>query len=49
MVVDAIAAERFLILTDPIAQVWMARKTDDLERWLGGMRRVQERLEVMDR
>jgi NAD(P)-dependent dehydrogenase (short-subunit alcohol dehydrogenase family) len=49
MVVDAIADERFLILTDPIAQTWMARKTDDLERWLVGMRRVQQRLEAMDR
>jgi NAD(P)-dependent dehydrogenase (short-subunit alcohol dehydrogenase family) len=48
MVVDAIADERFLILTDPIAQTWMARKTDDLERWLVGMRRVQQRLEAMN-
>jgi hypothetical protein len=48
MVVDAIAEERFLILTDPIAQTWMQRKTDDLERWLDGMRRVQQRMETMD-
>jgi NAD(P)-dependent dehydrogenase (short-subunit alcohol dehydrogenase family) len=48
MVVDAIADERFLILTDPIAQVWMERKTTDLERWLRGMRRVQQRIELMD-
>ena len=41
MVVDAIDAERFLILTDPIAQKWMNNKTNDLERWLNGMRRVQ--------
>ena len=47
MVVDAITEERFLILTDPIAQTWMQRKTDDLERWLGGMRRVQQRLEAL--
>src|SRR5512147_1139110 len=39
MVLDAIAAERFLILTDPIAQKWMNNKTADLERWLEGMRR----------
>ena len=44
-VVDAIAAERFLILTDPIAQKWMNNKTADLERWLGGMRRLQKTLE----
>ncbi len=41
MVVDAMAEERFLILTDPIAQTWMDRKHGDLERWLSGMRRVQ--------
>jgi hypothetical protein len=44
-VVDAIVSERFLVLSDPIAQTWMQRKTDDPERWLRGMRRVQERLD----
>lgn len=42
LVVDAIGEERFLILTDPIAQTWMDRKAGDLERWLRGMRRMQE-------
>ena len=46
MVVDAIAAERFLILTDPIAQKWMNNKTADLERWLEGMSRLQKTLEA---
>ncbi len=46
-VVDAMAEERFLILTDPIAQTWMDRKNTDLERWLGGMRRLQGKLEQM--
>ena len=41
MVVEAINAERFLILTDPIAQKWMNNKNADLERWLTGMRRLQ--------
>src|SRR5262245_4508323 len=45
MVVAALAEERFLILTDPIAQEWMDRKARDLERWLRGMRGVQEGLE----
>ncbi len=45
MVVDAIGTERFLILTDPIAQTWMNKKSADLERWLNGMRRLQR---VMD-
>ena len=42
LVVDAIGEERFLILTDPIAQTWMDRKASDLDRWLRGMRRIQE-------
>lgn len=45
MVVDAIVAERFLILTDPVAQKWMSNKTADLERWLEGMRRLQRTIE----
>lgn len=45
MVVDAIEAERFLILTDPIAQKWMQHKTADLERWLHGMRRLQRTMD----
>jgi NAD(P)-dependent dehydrogenase (short-subunit alcohol dehydrogenase family) len=45
MVVDAIHEERFLILTDPIAQKWMNNKNADLERWLDGMRRLQRTLD----
>lgn len=45
MVVNAIQEERFLILTDEIAQVWMDRKAGDLERWLRGMRRLQQKIE----
>lgn len=44
MVVDAVEAERFLILTDPIAQNWMEMKTTNLERWLRGMRRLQAKI-----
>ena len=44
-VVDAFAEERFLILTNPIAQDWMAFKTADLEKWLTGMRKLQDRLD----
>jgi NAD(P)-dependent dehydrogenase (short-subunit alcohol dehydrogenase family) len=43
-VLDAIIEERFLILTDPIAQTWMERKTNDPERWLNGMRRMQAKI-----
>jgi len=45
MVVEAVREERFLILTDSIAQKWMDQKTHDLERWLGGMRRLQVRID----
>ena len=43
-VLEAVHEERFLILTDPIAQTWMERKTNDPERWLHGMRRLQRRM-----
>lgn len=46
MVCDAVEAERFLILTDEIAQTWMNNKNDDLERWLAGMRRMQRKIEA---
>ena len=45
MVLDAVEAERFLILTDPVAQKWMQHKTADLERWLHGMRRLQRTMD----
>lgn len=45
MVAQAVEEERFLILTDPIAQTWMEGKTNDLERWLRGMRRLAEKIE----
>lgn len=44
-IIDAVAEERFLILTDELAQTWMDRKNTDLERWLSGMRRVQRKIE----
>ena len=46
MVVDALEAERFLILTDDLAQAWMEGKTRDIERWLHGMRKLQASLEL---
>ncbi len=45
MVVQAVNEEEFLILTDPVAQTWMERKTGDMERWLNGMRRLQSKIE----
>jgi NAD(P)-dependent dehydrogenase (short-subunit alcohol dehydrogenase family) len=46
-VLNAVRAEQFLILTDPIAQTWMERKTNDPERWLKGMRRMQAKIDSM--
>lgn len=45
MVATAVEDERFLILTDPVAQTWMEGKVDDVERWLRGMRRLAEKIE----
>lgn len=45
MVATAVEDERFLILTDEIAQTWMNFKTNDLERWLNGMRRMQDKMD----
>ena len=47
MVVRAIHDERFLILTDEIAQTWMERKTNDLDRWLHGMHRLQRKIDEL--
>jgi NAD(P)-dependent dehydrogenase (short-subunit alcohol dehydrogenase family) len=47
-VTEAFAEERFLILTDPIAQGWMEFKTNESEKWLGGMRKLQARLDAAD-
>ncbi len=44
-VLAAVEEERFLILTDEIAQTWMERKTMDPERWLSGMRRLQDKID----
>jgi NAD(P)-dependent dehydrogenase (short-subunit alcohol dehydrogenase family) len=46
MVSEAVYQERFLILTDSIAQTWMDRKASDLERWLNGMRRLQKKIDA---
>ncbi len=44
-VIEAVEAERFLILTDALAQKWMEGKTADIDRWLQGMRAMQAKLE----
>ena len=44
-VFESIVDERFLILTDQIANKWMQQKTSDPDRWLHGMNRLQQRLD----
>lgn len=46
MVAAAVEEERFLILTDEIAQTWMDKKAGDLERWLKGMRRLTAKMDA---
>lgn len=48
MVSAAFADERFLVITNPIAQDWMEFKTNDPEKWLRGMRKLQARFEAAD-
>ncbi len=40
---QAIAEERFLVLPHPEVLDYMRRKTDDYERWIGGMRKLNRR------
>ncbi len=44
-VIETLAEERFLCLPHPEVLTYMQRKTDDYDRWLGGMRRLHERFE----
>lgn len=46
VVVEGIAAERFLILPHPDVLTFWRRKTDDYDRWLAGMRRLQARVQA---
>jgi len=43
-VVAGLAAEQFLILPHPVVADYWRGKATDVDRWLGGMRRLQERL-----
>jgi NAD(P)-dependent dehydrogenase (short-subunit alcohol dehydrogenase family) len=43
-VVEGLRAERFLILPHPEVRTFFARKADDYDRWLAGMRRLQARV-----
>ena len=42
-VIETLEKERFLVLPHPEVLTYMRRKTDDYDRWLGGMRRLHEK------
>jgi NAD(P)-dependent dehydrogenase (short-subunit alcohol dehydrogenase family) len=44
VVIEGLRAERFLILPHPEVLTFLRRKTDDYDRWLAGMRRLQARV-----
>ena len=44
MVIEAMEAERFLILSHPQVQEYMQRKASNAERWLTGMRRLRDKI-----
>jgi len=44
-VIETLATEKFLVLPHPEVLTYMRRKTDDYDRWLGGMRRLQTQFE----
>ena len=48
-VVAAMADERFLILPHPEVAEYLRRKVDDYDRWLSGMRRLQDEYGAQDR
>ena len=44
IVIDAMEAERFMILSHPTVQEYEQRKTRDRNRWLAGMRRLRNKI-----
>jgi hypothetical protein len=43
-VIEAMDAERFLILSHPQVQDYIQRKASSRDRWLTGMRRLRDRI-----
>jgi hypothetical protein len=44
IVIDAMEAERFMILSHPTVHEYEQRKTLDRNRWLTGMRRLRNKI-----
>jgi len=43
IVIEAMEAERFLILSHPGVHEYMQRKASNIDRWLAGMRRLRDK------
>ena len=43
IVIEAMEAERFLILSHPQVHDYMQRKASNIDRWLTGMRRLRDK------
>ena len=46
-VIAAMRAERFLVLPHPEVHDYMQRKAADVDRWLGGMRRLRAKAQAV--
>jgi short-subunit dehydrogenase len=46
-VIAAMRDERFLVLPHPEVHEFMQRKADDIDRWLGGMRKLRAKAEAI--
>jgi len=44
-VIEGLAAESFLILPHPVVLGYMRRKSEDYDRWLGGMAKLRRKLQ----
>jgi hypothetical protein len=47
-VIEGLAEERFLILPHPEVATFFQNKANDYDRWLGGMRKLNEQLNNPD-
>ena len=43
IVIEAMEAERFLILSHPQVHAYLQRKASGIDRWLAGMRRLRDK------